>query len=79
MDCGWDLLGRRVLRLRVKYLHWGLLVRDERNGLDVLRLGRPVFFSPYHAYLGDHPSQPLMIYFFIFRLLVDEAGIAPPA
>ena len=46
VDCGRDLLRRRVLRLRVKikYLHWRLLIKDERSGSDILGLRQLVFF-----------------------------------
>ena len=65
VDCGWDFLRRRVLGLQIKYLHWGLLIRDERNGLDVLRLGRPMFFSIPHL-LGRSPKSTLDDIFFRF-------------
>ena len=35
-------------------------------------------FSPY-AYLRGSPSQLLVINFFFYHLLMDEAGIAPTA
>ena len=67
MDYGRDLLIRRVLRLRVKvkYLHWGLLIRDERSGFDVLGLGRLVFFR-LPRLLGRPPKSTLDDIFFRF-------------
>ena len=51
----------------------------ETRGVDLTSYGLgDLCFSPYHTYLGDHPNQLSMIYFFVFRLLEDEAGIAPP-
>ena len=48
VDCGRDLLGRRILRLWIKIenLHWRPLIRDKRSKFDVLRLGWLVLFLP---------------------------------
>ena len=57
----------------------GALDQGREEWIGRLETSMICVFSPYHAHLGDHPSQPLMIYFFIFHLLMDETGTAPPA
>ena len=48
VDCGRDLLGRRILRfwIKIEDLHWRSLIRDKRSRFDVLRLGWLMLFLP---------------------------------